>query len=539
MSSAFADKLGTNYCPVDTEIAEINSLLLEPSRRLDSLNQKIALLQVAMNKLKCERDSLETYLDAHRALISPVRRLPLDIIQEIFAACLPTHRNCVMSATEAPVLLGRICSAWRDISLATPSLWSSLHVAEPVSRLYPHDTRVVDDPAEKKRTQRLEITKMWLGRSGHCPLSISLHCNGPDMMHSVLPFASRWERVEFTVPPEVLALVSHLSEASVPLLKSFATQHWDSAPNEHAWGSWGLLRNPLLSGFSFHGTGALKPLDLPLRWNQLKKLCLNVADGWNVQGPGFVLTSDTALDVLSRCPSLQTCQLGVQNEDTPEPVSTAVFEHPSLRTFDLTCDGSPSVVFQRLLHRLSLPVLRHFVLRAYGSGTQTICHVALPAAAPLLESVDINIEALKMSPAPAFFRSLPSTIREIRITDAYDSRPAPNEEILALLTPSPSPCYCPALEDFHIPNCVSFSDAQLLRFVEARVSAGLPLKHVAISFARGVELDIKPALQPFLENNGLRVELAYPPPRPLPGCSPWQGLPDRPSDQGPYQWPGW
>jgi hypothetical protein len=40
---------------------------------------------------------LGAYVDTHKALISPARRLPLDIIEEIFVACLPTHRNCVMS----------------------------------------------------------------------------------------------------------------------------------------------------------------------------------------------------------------------------------------------------------------------------------------------------------------------------------------------------------------------------------------------------------------------------------------------------------
>ncbi|KAF8177075.1 hypothetical protein K438DRAFT_1522243, partial [Mycena galopus ATCC 62051] len=54
--------------------------------------------------------------------------LPPDIIQEIFIACLPTHRNCAVSATEAPALLGRIRGAWRAISLSTPQLWARLRV---------------------------------------------------------------------------------------------------------------------------------------------------------------------------------------------------------------------------------------------------------------------------------------------------------------------------------------------------------------------------------------------------------------------------
>ncbi|KAJ7782493.1 hypothetical protein DFH07DRAFT_704529, partial [Mycena maculata] len=59
-------------------------------------------------------------VEAHKA---PTRRLPLDFIQEIFVACLPTHWNCAMSASEAPVILGPVCSSWRSISLSTPRLW--------------------------------------------------------------------------------------------------------------------------------------------------------------------------------------------------------------------------------------------------------------------------------------------------------------------------------------------------------------------------------------------------------------------------------
>ncbi|KAF8213683.1 hypothetical protein K438DRAFT_1550126, partial [Mycena galopus ATCC 62051] len=127
MASPFILRLGTNYCPTDEEVAEIKSHLVEPSLRLKELDDKIAELQKAIDKLAEERDGLGAYVGAHKALISPVRRLPLDIIQEIFIACLPTHRNCVMSASEAPILLGRICSSWRALSLSTPRLWASLH----------------------------------------------------------------------------------------------------------------------------------------------------------------------------------------------------------------------------------------------------------------------------------------------------------------------------------------------------------------------------------------------------------------------------
>ncbi|KAJ7810027.1 hypothetical protein B0H14DRAFT_2379335 [Mycena olivaceomarginata] len=98
LSSPFASRLGTNYIPPDGEVLEIQSLLVKPVSRIKRLDDQIADLQKAISELNEERSSVTDYVEAHRALIFPARRLPLDMLQEIFVACLPTHRNCVMLA---------------------------------------------------------------------------------------------------------------------------------------------------------------------------------------------------------------------------------------------------------------------------------------------------------------------------------------------------------------------------------------------------------------------------------------------------------
>jgi hypothetical protein len=96
LSSPFASRLGTNYIHPDGEVLEIQSLLVEPVSRLKCLDDRIADLQKAISELNEEHSSIANYVEAHRALISPARRLPPDMLQEIFVACLPTHQNCVM-----------------------------------------------------------------------------------------------------------------------------------------------------------------------------------------------------------------------------------------------------------------------------------------------------------------------------------------------------------------------------------------------------------------------------------------------------------
>ncbi|KAJ6539119.1 hypothetical protein B0H19DRAFT_1177230 [Mycena capillaripes] len=59
--------------------------------------------------------------------MTPARRLPRDIIQKIFIACLSPDRNPVIVSTEVPILFGHICSGWKLIARSTPWLWSKLH----------------------------------------------------------------------------------------------------------------------------------------------------------------------------------------------------------------------------------------------------------------------------------------------------------------------------------------------------------------------------------------------------------------------------
>ncbi|KAJ6612633.1 hypothetical protein B0H10DRAFT_1691042, partial [Mycena sp. CBHHK59/15] len=88
---------------------------------------ELARLESLIHKLIAQRDSVKNYIEQHRALTTRPRRIPQEILEKIFLDCLPTHRNVVMSASEARLLLGRICGAWRSIAFAIPRIWASLH----------------------------------------------------------------------------------------------------------------------------------------------------------------------------------------------------------------------------------------------------------------------------------------------------------------------------------------------------------------------------------------------------------------------------
>ncbi|KAF7330807.1 hypothetical protein MVEN_02419900 [Mycena venus] len=490
-------------------------------------------MRKALDNLTEERDTLLDFVEAHKALMSPIRRLPFDIIEGIFVACLSTHRNCVMSAQEAPVILGRICSSWRNISLSTPRLWSRLHIVEPMLPrlpvpLSPSGRRLL----EAHRLRRLEVTNTWLGRSGECPLSISLESNleprvnpdsppEPDLFLSALiPFAHRWQKIRLAVHPSALQTLFPLTAKDVPLLQHLQIHHsWDDFNGSLS--RLTVLRGPSLARLSLSGSLA-NSLDLPLRWNELTELSL--FPSWNARHRH---TCQVVMDILSTCPKLRTC--GILVHHSPKaPLSNSVIECPFLHTLDLKClDGTPAHTSGRLLNQLSLPNLQEFKLRGQqipprASNTDSL--ISCLAASPLLESITIDSDSFTRLSLMDFCRGLSATVRRLHIIEttwppSQADSPLDDNVLAALAT------YCPALQELVILNCLTVSDEALLRFITSGMSV---LKRVEVKFDRRREVDIRPSLQPLLDK-GLKTKITYNTPPPPPYSSPWAGLPDAPA----------
>ncbi|KAJ7439218.1 hypothetical protein FB451DRAFT_1570050 [Mycena latifolia] len=123
VNSTFASKLNTNYVPSDAEVEQIRNEV--------------------MNKLIAEHAALEAEIKEHNVLLSPIRRIPQNILERIFVACLPTTHNAIISAREAPLLLGHICSYWRSVAHSMPVLWTSIYI--PWASLFFGRTPAPDD----------------------------------------------------------------------------------------------------------------------------------------------------------------------------------------------------------------------------------------------------------------------------------------------------------------------------------------------------------------------------------------------------------
>ncbi|PPR01590.1 hypothetical protein CVT26_013329 [Gymnopilus dilepis] len=151
--------------------AEIQHEILATEERIADLARRLSSLQTRASK--------------YRRITTPFRRVPSEVLTEIFAHCLPTHRNPLLSASEAPVLLTRVCSRWRQVALASPPLWAQMHVTFCESNSVPWVSSDGEENMNRKSATlqalklRCQVVRNWLTvLSGICPLSISLHYVG-------------------------------------------------------------------------------------------------------------------------------------------------------------------------------------------------------------------------------------------------------------------------------------------------------------------------------------------------------------------------
>ncbi|KAE9398606.1 hypothetical protein BT96DRAFT_1105843 [Gymnopus androsaceus JB14] len=84
--SAFASVIGTNHIPTTVELKNIPGI--HPQHELSRLEAEIYRVKKLLSRLLSEKQKIEDYIEAHRTLTSPMRRIPMETLAEISAECL-------------------------------------------------------------------------------------------------------------------------------------------------------------------------------------------------------------------------------------------------------------------------------------------------------------------------------------------------------------------------------------------------------------------------------------------------------------------
>jgi hypothetical protein len=101
--------------PTDEELKHCFSVVGDMDRQIAQIKERIEDLQMQLETLTATRMN-------HLSFISPIKRLPPELISEICETCV--------KAGISPLVLGQVCGRFREIVNRTGELWSRIHVTD-------------------------------------------------------------------------------------------------------------------------------------------------------------------------------------------------------------------------------------------------------------------------------------------------------------------------------------------------------------------------------------------------------------------------
>jgi F-box-like len=105
----FLDKTATSRADLDRKIEAAEA----------QLAQIVADSRCTIKQLQRERETLDEKISRALAYMSPIRRLPSELLRHIFMMNFDEHPCCAW-------ILSSVCSQWRRMALSMPKLWSKV-----------------------------------------------------------------------------------------------------------------------------------------------------------------------------------------------------------------------------------------------------------------------------------------------------------------------------------------------------------------------------------------------------------------------------
>jgi hypothetical protein len=259
-------------------------------------DSEIDILRSALEKSIHSSTSSNYSSAPSQAISSPIRRLPCEVLVEIFRLSLSPMRRremhpryAVWRLSKSELLqLSRVCSHWHTLAIGTPIFWSDIEL---------HLHYLHTEPA-KYMQEMMELLQASIERARNAPLTVILRCgyhlSSSPVLQLLAQFSHRMEKIsivgrfsslhEFAIMESELPLLRSL-ELDVEGLKSRGS--FQSTPQLEEIICWGPVQDactvPLsrlrkvtslitrCRGRHLRNTAALVPNDLPPRNNNRRE----------------------------------------------------------------------------------------------------------------------------------------------------------------------------------------------------------------------------------------------------------------------------
>ncbi|KAL0576786.1 hypothetical protein V5O48_005194 [Marasmius crinis-equi] len=336
-------------------IEDLRRVISEEEQDVAGYASEIARLEDIVRRLKEEKDALEERLRDRRKILSVLRRIPRELLIEIFGYCAapdpaattPTVKDMDpltrfdqddewRRALAAPFILAHVSSRWREIILDTPMLWSTICVSllwynPPVS-----------------------VLRLYLERSKDAGLDVTIRDSGKENMEAVLALFSpnvmaRFRRLTI-LDSESAPHIHHAFHDGLALPRLESLHMWGTATSQLRW-SWlweAIRRAPRLNKVFAGGWDDRIPFEV-LRESNVRSLDLTKLSNYGDRRFEQHLPS-----VLPTLRSLESLTLRNLTKETSWSIFPLV-RYENLR--DLTIVHLESGTYNGLLQQFDLPNL--------------------------------------------------------------------------------------------------------------------------------------------------------------------------------------
>ncbi|ESK93470.1 hypothetical protein Moror_1751 [Moniliophthora roreri MCA 2997] len=304
------DDLRLNRFPNAADASEARKAIHEEESELKRYDEELARLRLAVERLEVQRDELYRRIKRRRSWLSPIRKLPIEVLETIFLyACSASCSHMLVLDSEAvfqhmPAYdLSRVSFHWRRVINAQPRLWSSIKA----------DIFQLEEDVRP-------ILQLYLRRSGNHPLEMDISCErygvtavdrhrwplvtqlgeyGSQVFQIIFGHVSRC--AELTLGLEVERLLGIVETTknpiSFPYLQTLSTQVAEGINASNRW-FWEAIRwrSPMLKKVE---SGSLLAPDI-VPYHQLISLIVN----WTCTA-----TAESLFEVLRCCTSIQSLAL--------------------------------------------------------------------------------------------------------------------------------------------------------------------------------------------------------------------------------------
>ncbi|KAJ6537618.1 hypothetical protein B0H19DRAFT_1316289 [Mycena capillaripes] len=267
------DSLRTSSVPPDLSCHE--STIRTSMAALAHYDSQIARLRETLEGMFADRTRLQKYIDACRSAISPIRRLPSELLCEIFALCSPDYDSnsgsdyasssgyydsdsdydfnhfdpeeeiLAVVAKYKLLRISRVSAHWHSLIMGTPRFWCGITVD---AKQWPLTT----DSGKFRGFLQILTTTMERGQSHPLALSVNLLSADSLVSKSVLELLTshceRWENVSLAVELGQLSMLRHVKGRLDALERlsldiEGALSHPDAAFEFRAVNAWDLTLN--------------------------------------------------------------------------------------------------------------------------------------------------------------------------------------------------------------------------------------------------------------------------------------------------------